>query len=166
MMITQPHSWAMFENIGICDLSLNLVEANKIRWGPWPISVLAVGHPQLHLGMYGHDEFKKWENALDVARQASGFHLLYLGDSFEPLSSRYVKAALEYINSPLSDELRHLGDVEIYSKAVLHLWDVCNRRRNCMSISGISQLDAWKKLSNMEAGATEWLAREARLPMD
>ncbi len=166
IMKTDPHSWAMFESVGICDLSLNLVEAPGIRWKPWPISVLAMGHPQLHLAMYGHDESEKWERAIDAASHTGGFHIVYLGGSIEPLSVRYLKGALEHINSPLSDELRNLGDIEIYSKAVRHLWEVHNRRRNCLSISGISQSDAWKRLSTMASGATEWITQQAHLPLD
>jgi hypothetical protein len=92
--------------------------------------------------------------------------MLYFGSSIELLSKRYLKGALEFINSPLSDDLRQLDDLEIYSKAVRHLWGILNRRRNCFSVKGISQANAWKEISEMENGATEWIAREASLPSD
>src|SRR5262249_28315950 len=88
---TDPHSWAMFEDIGLCDLSVKLHEEKGTRWKPWPISVLVLGHPQVHLDMYGHNESKEWEKAINAACQASGFHILYLGESFERLSVRYLK---------------------------------------------------------------------------
>jgi hypothetical protein len=165
-LMVDPHSWSMFEKIGMIDLSLNLSNSSEINWKPWPIEVLALGHPQLHTTVFACDEFEKWQQAVDTAVAGSGFHILYLGGSGELLSARYVKNALAYINSPLSDELRLLADVEIYSKAVKHLWGVCNRVRKCMCVSGISQSDAWKELSKMAPGATDWLTREASLPMD
>ena len=47
IMKTDPHSWAMFENLGICDLSLKFDETMGARWKPWAISLMALGHAQV-----------------------------------------------------------------------------------------------------------------------
>jgi hypothetical protein len=164
--IVDIHSWAGFENAGVCDLSLNLNEIYGRRWKAWPIKVLTMqDHPRVNVRVYPYEASKQWEGAITEAGKGSGFHIIYLGDRMEPLSARYIQEALDHINSPLSDELRNLNDSEIYSKAVRHLWGVYHRRRKCMSISGISQSDAWKELSRMEPGASDWLVREANLPI-
>jgi hypothetical protein len=36
MSVSDPHSWTMFEGIGVYDLSLNLTQAAEIKWKPWP----------------------------------------------------------------------------------------------------------------------------------
>jgi hypothetical protein len=52
------------------------------------------------------------------------------------------------------------------SKAVRHLWGIHDRRRNCLSVKKISRANARKEISEMENGATAWLALQASLPTD
>jgi hypothetical protein len=168
MSVSDPHSWTMFEGIGVYDLSLNLTQAAEIKWKPWPTTVLAgpSSTTAICFQLFTYDKSDDWERTKVSALQTDGFHMLYFGSSIELLSKRYLKGALEFINSPLSDDLRQVDDLEIYSKAVRHLWGILNRRRNCFSVKGISQANAWKEISEMENGATEWIAREASLPSD
>ena len=163
MSVSDPHSWTMFEGIGVYDLSLNLTQAAEIKWKPWPTTVLAgpSSTTAICFQLFTYDKSDDWERTKVSALQTDGFHMLYFGSSIEWLSKRYLKGALEFINSPLSDDLRQLDDLEICSKAVRHLWGILNRRRNCFSVKGISQANAWKEISEMENGATEWIAREA-----
>ena len=166
------HSWCMFERAGIYDLSLKLDLGDGPGWGAWPARLLAGD---------GFNPGKRVEFRLFHADQAADFraaitsatykardepgrcYALYHGKNWEHLAADYLNNACEYVNSPLTDDLKKMPSFtpEIYAKAIRHCWNVLNRRTR--SLWQLPQGDAWELISASDPGALDWLLAKAVL---
>ena len=82
---------------------------------------------------------------------------LYLEQAKTALSPAVVKEAVDFINSPLTDRLRQLEDIEIYPKCVLHLLGFVGG--SYQSLAHLPQHEAWAFLSEEMSEATDQLLR-------
>jgi len=159
------HGWAAVERIGHFDMSLNLEPSHHMEWKRWPSHCVAASmfYPNPKVEFRHFQDRNLWEQKI-TNDSATGFSALYLGETYEDLNVSLVKEATNYINSPLTDELRHLPgfDSEIYAKGVRHVWEVANHRRR--SLTSVDQKQAWIEIAAGLAGANDWLAHTGQLP--
>jgi len=100
----------------------------------------------------------EYDQAIALASHRTGANTaLYWEENDEELTADLVTDSLERINSPLTAELRRLGDVEIYCKAALHLAEIAAGKGR--PLAGLSHQKAWSIIASSPAGATNRLIK-------
>lgn len=150
------HTWLKSSSDRIIDLSPRLQETTSgAMWrslnftgvldGQWQPADSGVVVVCTNLTTYG--------NAIAEATHRVRLNTaVYWEHDEQNLTADLVIAAMDFVNSPLTDQLRHFRDSEIYSKAALHLIEfVAGKRR---AIAGLSHRKAWTIVAAQERGAT------------
>lgn len=157
---SQIHTWIEILNLGIIDLSPNLVAAQP-QWRNVPFNGICAGRwvPLDRGSVVVCSDLREFDAQVAFAsRAADHVRALYVSRSRETLSPSIIISAIEYINSPLTEKLGVPFDEGIYAKAVLHLRDrLLGKGR---SLAGLSQNKAWAIVASREGDATREVLRK------
>jgi hypothetical protein len=148
-----PHAWLGINGDGYFDLSLRLDESVMPggNWCAWPVKSLAASQfmPSevarfVHTAQAEHYEQKK---AIATHAEYARTAVYFSESDYVRFTKRLLFGAFQFCNSPLTNMLRdYFGErPDLYARAALHLYDLLEG--NAEPLIGMSQLSAWKILS-------------------
>jgi hypothetical protein len=152
------HTWLKSNSDKVIDLSPRLAAAGVTGWRSVECSGIVKGEwlPTGHSNVVTCDSGEEYDEAIALASRHDGVNTaIYWEQTEECLTASLLGKALELVNSPLTDELRKFRDVEIYSKAALHLIEIA--AGSGRPLAGVAQRKAWKFIAALSNDATDRL---------
>jgi hypothetical protein len=148
-----PHAWLGINGDGYFDLSLRLDESVMPggNWFAWPVKALAASQfmPSEVANFIHTAQAENYEQKTAIATHGEYARTaVYFRESeYVRFTKRLLFAAFQFCNSPLTSMLRdYFGEKpDLYARAALHLYDLLEG--DAEPLIGISQLSAWKILS-------------------
>ncbi len=144
-----PHAWLIVEKNDIFDLSIK------------PFAPLELGRNKIPIiGVFENEWAPKGKGILQIAKNEYDYKLkiniasntpnrafaIYLEDKQLLFSKQSVTNTFKSINTPLTDRLREKFDESIYSKLVLHLFDLS--RNKVKSLTTLTKDKSWEEINS------------------
>lgn len=154
----QLHTWVSLEDVGAIDLSIKPEVSSESQRFRLPISCVFANdwNPRGRGQTYFFRDSGAFSRATtDLPRRPNHASAVYLVKEGESVTSGFLAQAAAWINSPLTDQLRHkYGDPsDVYCALLLHLGRFLHR--GCESLSALSPSESWAALAHSRAGAIE-----------
>lgn len=155
-----PHSWVGVEREGFFDMSPRLKSVGDQRIVLDERFESIFGSRCLPEGKFKASSSRiEFDGLVERAKSEKGLTVVYLGEdgTYADICQSLLRNAFDYVNSPLTDQLRLRYKPEIYAQAAVHLLKFV--RQGSASLRPYPREIAWDKISTQPGDAIGYLAR-------